>query len=210
MADYATTDEISAFAHEFAALGNTGQDLLATSASRLFDRLCEVDDDFFDAAAGTFSDRDFIGDGTAYLRIGPHTALNITDPVLINMEPLDAVADFVNDNVPPYLDRGDYLIVLANTRYMRPEAASYPLRFEGWPHGRQIRVSAKWGFAGIPEDVTLATAHIAIHLWRTADPAFATISNAEGAASRAVTVPQVAREIIDKYKAKYSDKAVFA
>jgi hypothetical protein len=206
MADYVTTTQVSAFAHEFGALGGDGQALLVTAASRLFDTLCEVDEDFFAEEGGLTEDRDFIGDGTAYLKLPPYVDL---DTVTINEGTIET-PDFTDDNVPDYVAQNGMLVVLSKTMQQSAEAAFYPNRFTGWPDGKQIRIGAVWGFEFTPADVTFACVHLALHLWRTGDPAFATISNAEGAASRAATVPQIAQQIIDKYREKYSRRSLFA
>jgi hypothetical protein len=203
--DYVTTTQVGSFAHEFAALDAPGQTLIVTSASRLFDNLCEVEEDFFAEEDGTTEDRYFIGDGTAYLKLPPYVDL---DTVALNDGTVD-VPDYTADNVPSYIEQDGMLVVLDKTKLQEPEAASYPNRFTGWPGGVQIRVSAIWGFATVPSDVQLAVIHLALHLWRTADPAFAVISNAAGDALASRTVPKVAQSVIDKYKAKYSQKAIF-
>lgn len=212
MADYATWEQVIPLAHEADALSTTGQDLLLTAASRLFDKQVGVPDDFFSVgdvdAPITYSNRDFIGDGTAYLKLDPYLALNPTDPVLVNDDTI-LDPDFTSSNVPEYVARNGMLVVLGRTIY-RNFSPTGINRFQGWPDGRQIRVSANWGFSAIPADVTVAVAHIVLALWRTGDPAFSVISNAEGAATRIETIPKVARDIITEYKEKYSRAALFA
>lgn len=207
MADYVTSGQVAAFTHEFASVSEP--DLLVAAASRLFDKLVKVPDDFFAEVGGAFADRDFYGDGTAYLKLDPFTELNSVDPVKLNDGTIET-PDYSVTNVPEYIVRDGFLVVLDKTKQMPPESASYPNRFQGWPNRSQVRVSAKWGFAAIPADVTFACVHLATHLFRTADPAFAVISNADGAASRIETVPKIAREIINSYREKYARNAAFA
>lgn len=204
--DYVTTSQVSAFAHEFDALSAEGQALLVTAASRLFDSLCEVSEDFFAEEDGTTEDRDFIGDGTAYLKLPPYVDL---DSVTMNEGTIET-PDYTTDNLPDYVVQDGMLVVLDKTKQQSPYTAFYPNRYTGWPDGKQIRVGATWGFAFIPSDIVLACVHLALHLWRTGDPAFATISNSEGSAARAITIPQVAQQVIDKYKAKYSQRFMVA
>lgn len=203
MADYVTADELGAFSHELTN-NTTTTDLLVTSASRLFDNLCEVSEDFFAVTSGSFTNRVFYGDGTAYLKLDPFTALNSVNPVVI-----DPDTD-VNYDLPDYTAIDNFLVVLDETKMQSDIAASYPNRFTGWHQGVKVTVSAKWGFTAVPADVKMAVIALAIHQWRTADPAFATISNAEGAAARPITIPQIAEAVIDKYREKYSKKFVFA
>ncbi len=198
MSAYVDSEEVANFGHEFPGMmeGDAVTSLL-TAASRLFDKQCEVRDDFF-AFSEDSNIRTFIGDGTAYLKIDPFIALDI-DPVSV-----DGAYD-----VPDYTVIDGMLVVLDKTRPQSSLAASYPQRFAGWRDGYPVTVSAVWGFAEVPADVKVACCHLAIHLWRTADPAFATISNAEGAASREVTIPDVAQRIINSYREKYSRRALF-
>lgn len=207
MADYVTNDQLTAFAHEFAALEDANAvETLITAASRLFDNLCEVNEDFFSVASGTFADRTFVGDGTAYLKIDPYISL-ADNPVAINEGTIDE-ADFLTENVPDYSEQNGMLVVLAKTQYQRFGLTGIG-RFEGWPDGKQIEVTANWGFSAVPADVQMAVVHIAIHTWRTADPAFAQISNADNTVS-VRTVPRVAEVVIEKYREKYSRRALFA
>lgn len=195
MADYVTEEQVTAFSHEFGALSNTSAvATLLTAASRLFDNLTGVSANFYQTAAdpAAYSARVFYGNGTGYLPVDPYTALNPTDPVVID-------PDHAYD-VPDYVERDGMLVIYG----------SYIGRFLGWSDGIQVTISANWGFPETPADVTLACAHLAVHLWRTADPAFATISNSEGAAARVETIPKVALDIVNVYKAKYRQGFEFA
>ncbi len=206
MANYATAAQVGYFAQEFNALDTGGATLIIASASRLFDKLAEVSDDFFAAADSSFTDRDFIGDGTAYLKIDPHTELNSSDPVLINNGTIND-PDFVATDIPEYVVRDSTLVVLDKTNQNFNRVTPEYDRFTGWPDGVQIRVSAKWGFDAIPSDITLAVAQIAIQQWRTADPAFTAISQSEGALP---AIPLQAEEIAKKYREIYSRRMIFA
>lgn len=211
MADYVTAGQVGYLAHEWDATDLRAA-LLVTAASRLFDKSVGVADDFFSIGDTsdpfTYTTRNFVGDGTAYLRLDPYIGLNPTNPVTLNNGTV-AVPSYTVTNVPDYIERDGKLIVLERT-LRRNFSVTGIDRYVGWPDGKQIRVSANWGWSAIPADVTVACSHIALHLWRVADPAFATISNAEGAAGRPVTLPQIAQSIIDVYRARYSRNAAFA
>jgi hypothetical protein len=202
MADYVTTEQVTEFAQEFGALTGSGPALLVTSASRLFDNLCEVSEDFFAVAGGSFIARDFYGDGTAYLRLDPYTALNSVDPVV--MDP-----DFDVD-VPDYTAIGGSLVVLEKTKQASDTAASFTNRYTGWPLNVKVTVSAKWGFTAIPSDVQLAVIALAIVQWRTADPAFSVISSSEAAYTKTASLAEVHQNTIETYKRRYSRRALFA
>jgi hypothetical protein len=186
MADYVTTDEVGYLGHEWDAT-HPRADLLVTAASRMFDNLTGVGVNYYQAAPNpaAYSTRTFYGNGTGYLPLDPYTALNPVNPVVVD-------AAYAYD-IPTYVQQDGMLVLYG----------SYLERRSGWVDGVSIAVSANWGFASIPSDVSIACAHIALHLYRTADPAFATISNAEGAAARPITLPRIARDIVDTYKAKY-------
>lgn len=213
MSDYATTDEIRAFAQQPDSLGGGPDDtswaLLATSASRLFDNLAEVDDSFFAGQGDTpaFTNQDFIGDGTAYLKLAPYTALNTVTPVLIN-DGTTAAPNFTATNVPDYIEKTGMLVVLDKTnqnfRLVLPDAN----RFQGWPDGVQIRVSAKWGFSAVPSDIKLAVIQIALYMFRGMDPATTVITNTEKAVNQA-NLPTFVTETAKQYKALYSRNALF-
>lgn len=210
MADYVTEEQLTAFGFQFEGLSNTGAvSTLLTAASRFFDNQCEVSENFFAQAADPedYTDRDFIGNGTAYLQLDPYTVLNPTDPVSMNDGSVGD-PDFTADNLPDYVVKDGALVVLERTGW-RDFTHDGRNRFTGWPESKQIRVSANWGFSTIPADVVLACVHIALHLWRTADPSFSVIAGAEGAASRVETIPKIAQDVVTKYRAKYSRKVVF-
>lgn len=210
MADYATTAQIRAFTQvpDSLAGGADGEywGLLATAASRMFDNLTEVSDSFY-GLAGEYANRDFLGDGTAYLRLDPYTFLNETDPVLMNDGTVET-PDYEAANVPDYIVRDGSLIVLDRTNQNFTNRTPYLNRFTGWPDGKQIRVSAKWGFTAVPEDITFAVIQIAIMTLRTMDPANAVLANTEKALL-VDSLPFMSQEIVKKYKEKYSRKAVF-
>jgi hypothetical protein len=188
MADYATAEQVGELAHEFTPSSSLSASLV-TRASRMFDNLTGVSDDFFAAAAdpAEYSIRNYYGNGTGYLVVDPYTALNPTDPIVIDPD--------YSYEIPAYTERDGMLV-----RY-----GSYVSRLIGWDDGVRVSVSANWGFTAVPAPVTQATAGLAIHLFRTTDPAFATISAAEN-----VELPAYVQTIIDTYKAKYTKEMAFA
>src|SRR5687768_216076 len=113
MADYIESAEVSTYGHEFAALVDNSA--LLSAASRLFDKLTEVDDDFYRKAPDeepiVYTTRDFYGDGTAYLKVDPFTALDPVDPITIN-EGTIALPSYSTTSVPEYVNRDGTLIVL--------------------------------------------------------------------------------------------------
>lgn len=199
MADYATVEEIQAFAEEPSALGSDAWDLIATSASRLFDKLTEVPDDFYAAAGEEATTRTYYGDGTAYLKV---------DPFLSTPTPLVEVpgGEYTIDAAD--ITAKDAMIVfLAKT--MKTPISEYPPynRYTGWYDAVPVEVEAIWGFAEIPSEVKYATIQIALTLWRQREPAAAVTSGIDGVIT--FNLPKTAQMVVDKYRAIYSRKVLF-
>lgn len=214
MADYATVAQIKGLGiqTDAPATATTVWDDLATGASRMFDKLAEVEDDYF--AQGdvvdpvTYSVKNFIGDGTAYLKLPPFIALNPVDPVTINNGTI-LLPSYSTSNVPEYVAVDKHLVVLSRTTggYF----GSYfdgRNRFTGWPERSQIKVSANWGWSAIPKDVQIATAKIALHNWRISDPVNA--DNTEAVSEAIIDgLPASVWAIVEKYRRKYSEQFIF-
>jgi hypothetical protein len=196
MADYVTSELIAAFGHQFDGLADSSAiDLLVTSASRLFDNLTGVSENFYAAASSdpvVYTTRTFYGNGTGYLPIDPYTALNPVTPVVID-------PDYAYD-VPTYIEQDGMLVIYG----------SYMDKRTGWTDGISVAVSANWGFAAVPADVQLACIAIAMQLWRTADPSFSIISGLEGAAAVRIRLPDIHQAVVESYRGKYSQEGLFA
>lgn len=216
---YVDQSQVAAFAEEFDALSSEGQESVVEAASRLFDNLVGVRSGFFDAYdAGGFTDRTYYGDGTAYLRLDPYIALD-TDPVAI------VSGDDTALTVPEYHEQNGFLVIknyaagvpirpsnfLYRSAWPSDNSFTYGVAtaFTGWQVNQKITVSAQWGFAEVPADVKQAVIQLAIHLWRTGDPAFTTISQS-GQPYTPPAIPVQAQLIVDQYRAKYTRSAVFA
>lgn len=197
MSAYVTPEIASKFAQEFTSLGDQ-QELILEAASRFFDNQTEVSDGFFNAVSGE-SDKVFIGDGTAYLKLPPYTYLG-ADPIVI----LDNDDDEVE--IPLYLEQDGFLVIRGQgIRRRNPVTDS----FKGWPVNAEITVSASWGFAAVPADVRMAVIQIALHWWRMGDPAFTVVSGTATAVGTD-SIPPQSKVVIEKYRRKYSQVASFA
>ncbi len=207
MALYATVAQIKGLGiqTDAPATATTVWDDLAEAASRMFDSLCEVEEDFFAEENGLTEDRDFIGDGTAYLKLPPYVDL---DTVTINDGTIE-VPDYTTDNVPDYYAKDGTLIVLDKTKQQTALSAFRWNRFTGWPDGAQIRVSAIWGFAFVPKDIQIAVSKIALNQWRLSDPVNAENTNAT-AEPLIDGIPASVWATVEKYREKYSRKCLFA
>lgn len=209
MALYATVQEIKGLGLQTDAPDNTIWDLLAEGAARQFDRLCEVKDNFFAAAEmddseppePVYSSRTFIGDGTAYLKLDPFVELNPVTPIVI-----DAAYSYP---IPEYTVVDRTLVVLNRTKYQEPIASAFPNRFTGWKQGVQVSVSAHWGFTTTPAEVKIAVCKLALISWRLADPV-----NAENTAAESEPlvdgIPASVWSVVEKYRERYSEAALFA
>lgn len=202
MADYATIDEVQAMADEPDSSSTDVWSLLVTSASRLFDKLTNVPDDFYRAYDGTSaaSARTFYGDGTAFLQLDPFISSPTPVVTIPGGEYTVEAGDFVV--------RDGKLIFLNKTRRMSD--IEYPPydRYTGWWDAVAVTVTAKWGFAAIPSDVTYAVCVLALWLWRQRDPAVAITAELPNLQNQ--QIPTAAQAVIDNYKGKYNRAAVFA
>jgi hypothetical protein len=192
---YITTTQLEVFGQEIDALLPSGQTLIISAASRMFDKLCEVSDEFFEAA-GAASDLTLYGDGTAYLKLPPY--LSSPAPT-IEAEDYDIEDD-------DWILQGQYMVWLSKTKRLSFDTTAD--RYTGWHNQVPVVVTARWGFTATPDDVKFAVTQIALQMFRTADPAFTAISQS-GEANSAPNVPTQALEIANKYKMIYSTKAVF-
>jgi len=200
MAIYATVEQIKSLGFQTdapASIDTTVWELLADAASREFDSLCEVRENFFQAAEyddseptplPVYTNRTFFGNGTTILKLEPFIELNPSAPVT-------AEDDFAYD-IPAYIISGDSLL--------------WPRSPIGqWTADFVFTVSAQWGFLMIPADITLAVIKLALNAWRLSDPVNAeqTESNLEAVIDG---LPASVWPIVEKYRQKYSQRAIFA
>lgn len=202
MSDYATVAQIKSLGVQTDALTETAWQLLATSCSRFFDRLCEVEDDFFAEENGLTEDKYFVGDGTAYLKLPPYIDI---DSVTLN-EGTITIPDYQTTNVPEYIEQNGYLVVLDKT------SAGFTLtganRFTGWPEKKQIKVSAVWGSEFVREEVTAAVCHLALVSWRTFDPSVA--EDTQSSLTLVDGIPALVWATVEKMRGQYSQKSLAA
>lgn len=193
---YATSDEIAQFTQEPTSLDAAGWEILLTAASRLFDKLCEVSDEFFAVNTEGSLTRTFYGDGTAYLKIPPF--IEVEDTPTVTSDDYTITAD-------DWIVQGQYLVWLDRTQRLGNVTSED--RYTGWKLQVPVAVTASWGWDAIPADVKMATMQIALSMWRQTDPAFAVVSNTE----KAVTpeLPVFVTQIAEKYRKIWTDKAVF-
>lgn len=187
MADYATIAEVKGFARQGEALDDASWQTLVTGASRLFDNLCEVEPDFF---AGGRNPQIFIGADLPDLPIN-----DLITPPMVGSVTIESNAY----PIPPYE------IVLGFPTSLRTMDGSL------WALGIRVFIDADWApaFAYVPADVNYAVIEMCIHFWRKSDPSFASISQAENSILLA-KLPPTAQATVDKYRATYSNRCLFA
>lgn len=182
MSAYIERLQLADFAEEIDKLGELAQDDLCEAASAMFDDMCEVPRGFFDASSGVEEIRTFYGNGTRYLKIDVYLPGSIVE--ILSTEA----------TVPEYREAGDTLLKATDIV---------------WKDQAAFDVEAIYGFEAIPRDIAQAVTSLAIHVWRTSDPAFAALTET-GEAVRMRQIPAIAVEVATKYKQRYSTRFGFA
>lgn len=144
----------------------------AEGASRLFDKLCEVEDGFFNKAAATASAKTFYGNGIDQIALPPFAG---------------AIATVMIDGTAPRAE--DWRVVNSHLYNLAGDFDTDSV----------IVVTARWGFAEIPADVKMIVNELAVYAWRNRDPMFAQISNVEIERELSPTVTAVIKKYRDKY-----------
>jgi len=146
----------------------------AEGASRLFDLLCEVDDNFFAPAGSSATEETLFGSGVDMMRLPPFVAGSI-ESVTIDGDALDAADYRVKDEFLIYKDGTEFDV------------------------DSDIVVTAKWGFASVPAAVQTVVQELANYLWRNKDPMFAKISDVEIETALSPTTNAIIKKFRDKY-----------
>lgn len=185
MADYVTGTILAQIAEQDEASTSDVFDRLATASSRLFDRECEVPNDFFAAAISGdpgITAKTFHTNGGKYLQVWPYEAASITG-VTVDGE----IAD-----TDSYIERDGYLI------------------FDSAPDANiAVAVTARFGFPAIPIDIVQACIEQALFQWRRKDLAFTEMSGVATAALVAEFSPTFAA-VTRRYRNIYSTHGAFA
>jgi hypothetical protein len=189
MVDYATIADVKLFARQPDALADEGWQLLVSSASRLFDIVCEVETDFF---ARPPNPQYYDGNDSQLLPIDALTPARRVESVTIENDAY---------TVPAYS-----VAVVGPVTSLDAGAGGK------WHSGSRVVVRADWAPSDTPQiavDVSQAVAEMAVHIWRKSDPSFASISSAENSILLE-ELPPTARATATKYRAAYSNRCLFA
>lgn len=189
MSDYATTEQIKAFAREADGLDSAeGWEILATAASRAIDAVCEVPEGFFAEASSEVEEKIFYGDGSSLVRLSPYRpGTYALEQSGINDE------DEMPEGVIEKGEQGLQHLVLDGGHF---------------EEGLKVRVSAAWGFDRVPADIQFAAVQLALLMWRQSDVSFASIANSD---SNLILkeLPPVVKAITDRYRRKYGHGGLF-
>jgi hypothetical protein len=178
----------------------------------MFDRAARRPDNYFAEAATAVSARKFWGDGTNHLRTDPYVAGSITT---VAMPTGYTVPGYVQETTP---DGQAYLVAVYGddeARFSGVEAESidlYNVVFWnatdiGWPDGVKVTITARWGWAAVPADVTQAVTEFVIATLRGKDQAFAKVVNLENNQVITSAMPERTKMVADAYR---NNKMVFA
>lgn len=153
MADYISTTELNHFLLGQADVPSLKKDLIITSASRYFDRLCQVESDFFQVAVNSATNKVINGNGLGLLPLPPFAGSlgNVSaDNVIVNSDYYKVTGNTPNQ----YLCYRNLYTGIAL-------GISLDLR---WQSDKPYTISARWGFEAIPNEVKMSVIEIAIAL----------------------------------------------
>jgi hypothetical protein len=183
--NYITAADLRSAAEQQEASGTDAWEALATAISRMFDRECEIADEFFGKAAAAGSARSFLGAGTEYVKLSPYIPASITEIT-------------VDDDDVPLGDTDHY-----------SESEQYLVFKYSITKNADVSVTARWGFPEVPADIRQACIEQALFQWRRKDLAFAELAGVASAAVAASFSPTF-QAAIDRYRGIYSRNNYFA
>lgn len=178
MADYITTAELDRFLLGAASADSTKKSFAVTSASRMFDRLCGVDDNYFAAAGVSATNKVILGNGLTILKLPPFVGgLGVVtyedgtdEEEIVDTDLFTLKGTSPNQFLETYrknsLSGFDYL------DYVREFDSNWGwFNRSTWIENKSYTISARWGFTAIPDDVKAAVIQIAISLMSDLDTA---------------------------------------
>lgn len=212
MADYCLLEDVQAYGFQVRPEDQPLLGSIITRASRIFDQAAGAVDSYFAEgdSAQTASARVFWGDGMDHLRVDPFLADSITS---VTMPDTYTVPDYFESTPFSTSQRkgqsaGEFFLVRTygddGARLPQPAftAFSDATAFRGWPEGIQVTVTAKWGWAAVPQDVQEAVIETAIMIWRGRDQAFARAVAVDGQLVFSSPLPQRAKLVADAYRGR--------
>jgi hypothetical protein len=156
-------------------------------ASRIFDLVCDVEPEHFEAAGASATSRTFYGDGTNFLRLDPYVEGSLSATITLPS----------GYTSPSFVEREGLLILVDSLGVRYPSTLSW--YGTGWYENVPVTVSARWGFAATPADVKHAVIELVINLIKEVDPASIKMMNLDGIVLREKLPPRV-EMIASKYR----------
>lgn len=149
MADYINTTELDYFQLAAADVDSDKKEFAITAASRYFDRLAEVETDFFAVAAENPTEKVIQGNGLSILLLPPFVG-ELGD-VVFNEEIIDADSYLIKGKIPNQF--------LEFPKYYPFVRAPY---CNLWQNYKPYTISARWGWSEVPAEVKTAVIEMAI------------------------------------------------
>lgn len=184
---YLERDDIRLYAYQVQDSDLTLFDTLITRASRIFDILCCAPAGYFLQRSAAAETRTVYGSGLSFLALPRH------------YEPVTAVT-VPGDYTAPYWSEVDGCLRTKDSKGTVFQI--YDPNRGIWPAGVAVSVTAKWGFAAVPEDVKEAVAELTIAMWRSKDHAFLKAVNLENQALIVHSTPERVKLVAEFYKAQ--------
>lgn len=208
MADYISTTELDLFLLGAAAANSDKKVFAVTAASRAFDRLAGVADDYFAPAAESALEKILRGSGSSILSLPPFVGAlgavvfeNGTD----SEETVDAglytlQGDIPNQFLETFPRRSvDSFGWSSVERLWRPELGWHCRSL--WRENASYTITARWGWAATPKDVKTAVIQLAIAIVRDLDFGKAVALESERDAKDHLPENSLAALTANKYRA---------
>lgn len=183
--EYCTTEELKQYATRTGRGDDDLHESIIPRASRIIDDLCHVKAGYFGVADQRCKTGVLFGSGTRSLRMPPYICGSI------QYAEYDGDCDAI---FPDYVEFADE----AGVQWLKAKAGEY------FAADATIEITARWGWACVPDDIVEATIELAMAMWRQKDAAFlrvqADINGAGGVSGAAV--PERVKQICEHWKRK--------
>jgi hypothetical protein len=183
--EYCTTEQLK----EYATRTGRGDDELHESiiprASRVIDSLCQVKAGYFGVALPNAKSAVLSGSGLSRLRVPPYVCGSIQ------------YAEYASDCDEIFPDYDEFTDEY-DVQWLKARDGKY------FVADATVEITARWGWACVPDDIVEATIELAMAMWRQKDAAFlrvqADINGAGGVSGAAV--PDRVKMICEHWKRK--------
>jgi hypothetical protein len=189
MAAYAGQEDFQLYGYQSSQIDPSLIDSILLHASRVFDRVAEVPDDYFAETNGVAYGKTFYGNASGILELDPHVG-EITDLTLPD-----------GYELPAYIERNGNIYITRQPLSPWPSDRYYNFYY-GWPENVAVTVTAIWGFEAVPDDVVEAVLELATAIYRGKDSAFAKVIQLETSNVINSALPERTKLVAEKWKAK--------